>query len=118
MFSNMFLLFQLLLSYSSIFAKLLLTIYFFCAFLGCTRIQFLVPFLVPLALQASTSYMRPHNSGAEHVDFSKQDAHRNLVVASLPVKFPLSVFLPKVSGSNIHWTGCKSYLSYSLKSSN
>ncbi len=55
-------------------------------------IRFLVPFLVPLALRASTSYMRPHVSGTERVGFSKQDAHGNLVVASLPVNFPFSAF--------------------------
>ncbi len=64
----------------------------FCAFLGCMGIWFLVPFLVPLALQASTSYMRPHISGTECVGFLKQDARVNLVVASLPVNFPLSAF--------------------------
>jgi hypothetical protein len=31
---------------------------------------------------------------------------------------PISSFLPKVSGANVPWTECKSYLSYSLKSSN
>ncbi len=81
-------------------------------------IQFLVPFLIPLALQASTLYMRPHNSGTERVGFSKQDACGNLVVASLPVNFPFSTFLPKVSCANVRWTECESYLSYSLKSSN
>jgi hypothetical protein len=55
-------------------------------------IRFLFPFLVPLALQASTLYMRPHVSGTERVGFSKQDARGNLVVASLPVIFPLSAF--------------------------
>ncbi len=59
------------------------------SFLGCTGIQFLVPFLVPLALQASTSYMHPHVSGTECMGFSKQDAHGNLVV---PVNFPFSPF--------------------------
>jgi hypothetical protein len=54
--------------------------------------QFLIPFLIPLALRASTSYMRPHVSGTERVGFSKQDACRNLVVASLPVNFPLFAF--------------------------
>jgi hypothetical protein len=58
-------------------------------------IQFRVPFLVPLALQAGTSYMRPHNSGTERVGFSKQDARGNLVVASLLVIFPLSAFCPR-----------------------
>jgi hypothetical protein len=71
-----------------------------------------------LALQASTSSMRPHVSGTEPMGFSKQDARGNLVVASLLVNFPLSAFLPKVSGANVHWTARKSYLSYSLKSSN
>jgi hypothetical protein len=51
-------------------------------------IQFLIPFLVPLALQGSTSYMRPHISGTEGIGFLKQDAFR---------------LLPKVSGANIHW---------------
>jgi hypothetical protein len=55
-------------------------------------IQFLVPFLVPLALQASTLYMCPHNSDTELVGFSKKDARGNLVVASLTVNFPLSAF--------------------------
>jgi hypothetical protein len=55
-------------------------------------IQFLVPFLVPLALRASTSYMRPHVSGTERVSFLKQDARGNLVVASLQVNFPFSAF--------------------------
>ncbi len=36
--------------------------------------------------------MRPHISGTEHMGFSKQDAHGNLVVDSLPVIFPLSAF--------------------------
>ncbi len=49
-------------------------------------------FLVTLALQASTSYMPPHVSGTEGVGFLKQDAHGNLVVASLPVNFPFSAF--------------------------
>jgi hypothetical protein len=62
--------------------------------------------------------MRPHNSGTERMGFLKQDACGNLVVASLPVNFPLSAFLPKVSGANVRWTERKSYLSYSLKSSN
>jgi hypothetical protein len=81
-------------------------------------IRFLVPFLVPLALRASTSYMCPHNSGTERMGFSKEDARGNLVVASLPVNSPLSAFLPKVSGANVNWTERESYLSYSLKSSN
>jgi hypothetical protein len=46
----------------------------FCAFLGCTGIQFLILFLVPLALRASTLYMRPQNFGTECMGFSKQDA--------------------------------------------
>jgi hypothetical protein len=56
-------------------------------------IQFLIPFLVPLALQASTLYMGPHISGTERVGFLKQDACRNLVVDSLLVIFPLSPFV-------------------------
>jgi hypothetical protein len=55
-------------------------------------IRFLVPYLVPLALQASTLYMRPHVSGKERVGFSKQDTCGNLVVASLPVNFPFFAF--------------------------
>jgi hypothetical protein len=51
-------------------------------------IRILVPFLVPLALQGSTSYMRPHISGTERIGFSKQDAFR---------------LLPKVSGANVRW---------------
>ncbi len=55
-------------------------------------IQFLVPFLVPLALRACTLYMRPHVCGTERVGFSKQDARGNLIVASLLVNFPFSAF--------------------------
>ncbi len=55
-------------------------------------IQFLVLFLAPLALRASTLYMCPHISGTERMGFSKQDACGNLVVASLPVNFPLSAY--------------------------
>ncbi len=62
--------------------------------------------------------MRLHNFGTEFKGFSKQDARGNLEIASLPVNFPLSAFLPKVSGANVHWTERKSYLSYSLKSLN
>ncbi len=64
----------------------------FCSFLGCTGNQFFVPFLIPLALRASTLYMRPHVSGTECVGFSKQDTRGNLVVASLPVNFPFYAF--------------------------
>jgi hypothetical protein len=60
------------------------------------RIRFLVLFLIPLALQASTLYMRPHISGTERVGFSKQDARGNLVVASLPANFPLSAFCQRI----------------------
>jgi hypothetical protein len=51
-------------------------------------IQFLVPFLVLLALRAGTLYMRPHISGTERVGFLKQDAF---------------CLLPKVFGANVHW---------------
>jgi hypothetical protein len=51
-------------------------------------IQFLVLFLVPLALRAGTSYMRPHISGTERIGFLKQDAFRLLL---------------KVSEANVHW---------------
>ncbi len=51
-------------------------------------IQFLIPFLVPLALQAGTLYMRLHIFDTERVGFSKEDAFR---------------LLPKVSGANVHW---------------
>jgi hypothetical protein len=60
--------------------------------------------------------MRPHVSGTECVGFLKQDACGNLVVASLPVSFPFSAFLPKVSALNVHWTEHDSYLSFSQKS--
>jgi hypothetical protein len=55
-------------------------------------IQFLVPFLIPLVLRASTSYMCPHVSCTEHVGFSKQNTCGNLVVATLPVNFLFSAF--------------------------
>jgi hypothetical protein len=47
-----------------------------------------IPFLIPLALQGSTLYMRPHISGTERIGFSKQDAFH---------------LLPKVSGVNVRW---------------
>jgi hypothetical protein len=72
-------------------------------FLGCTGILFLIPFLVTSALRASTLYMRPHISSTECMGFLKQDAHRNLAVDSLPVKFSPSRLLPKVSGAIVHW---------------
>jgi hypothetical protein len=73
MFSHTFLLFLLLLSYSSTFAKSLL-INFFAPFLAAWESDFLCRFLGPLALQGSTLYMRPHVFGTERVDFLKQDA--------------------------------------------
>ncbi len=45
--------------FSHVSLILVATFLFLRAFLGCTGIRFLVPFLVPLALRASTSYMRP-----------------------------------------------------------
>ncbi len=51
-------------------------------------IQFLIPFLIPLALQSSTLYMPPHISGTECVGFLKQGTFR---------------LLPKVSEANVHW---------------
>jgi hypothetical protein len=49
-------------------------------------------FFVPLALQASTLYMRPHISGTERIGFAMKDAHGNLVEDSLPVIFPFFAF--------------------------
>ncbi len=60
--------------------------------------------------------MRPHVFGTERVGFSKQDARGNLVVASLPLNFPFSGFLLKVSAVNVHWTEQDSYFSSSLSS--
>ncbi len=94
------------------------TYYFFCAFLGCMGIPFLVPFLVPLALRASTSYMGPHVSGTECVGFSKQDARGNLVVASLPVNVPFSAFCQRFLVQKSVGLNTNSYLSFSQKSLN
>ncbi len=58
--------------------------------------------------------MCPHVSGTEHVGFSKQDARGSLVVASLPLNFPFTGFLLKVSAVNVRWTEQDSYLSSSL----
>jgi hypothetical protein len=87
MFFTCFSFFKMLLSYSSTFEKLLLT-NSFVPFLSCTGIRFLVPFLVPLALRGSTSYMHPHISGTECIGSLKQDAFR---------------LSPKVSEANVHW---------------
>jgi hypothetical protein len=91
MFSYTFLLFKLLLSNSSIFAKLLLT-YVFAPFLAAWESDFSSHFLIPLAHRDSTLFVHPHVSGTERLDFSKQDTQGNLVVDSLPVIFPLSAF--------------------------
>jgi hypothetical protein len=91
MFSHTFLLFWSLLSYSSIFVKLLLT-NFFVPFLAAQESDFSSCFLVPLALRGSTLYMHPHISGIEHEGFLKQDTPGNLVADSLPVIFSLSAF--------------------------
>ncbi len=77
--------------FSSIFAKTLLT-NFFVPFLAARESDYSSHFLLPLALWAGTSYMRPHISGTECVGFPKQDTRGNLVVDSLPVIFPLSAF--------------------------
>ncbi len=61
--------------------------------------------------------MRPHVPGAERMGFSKQDARGNLVVASLPLNFPFSGFLLKVSALNVRGIEQDSYFS-SLLSSN
>ncbi len=61
--------------------------------------------------------MHPHVSGTKRVGFLKQDARGNLVVASLPMNFTFSAFLPKVSALNVHWTEHDSYLFFSQKSS-
>ncbi len=58
--------------------------------------------------------MRPHVSGTECVGFLKQDACGNLVVGSLPLNFPFSGILLKVSAVNVQWTEQDSYLSSSL----
>ncbi len=58
--------------------------------------------------------MCPHVSGTERVGFLKQDACGNLVVAALPLNFPFSGFLLKVSAVNVRWTEQDSYLSSSL----
>ncbi len=63
-----------------------------CPFLAARESDFLSCFLVPMALQASTLYMRPHISGRECMGFSKQDTRGNLLVDSLLVIFPLSTF--------------------------
>jgi hypothetical protein len=91
MFCHTFLLSLLLLSYSSIFTKSLLS-YFLAPLSAAQESNFLFRFLVPLALQASTSYMCPHISGTECMGFSNQDIRGNLEVESLPVIFPLSAF--------------------------
>ncbi len=48
--------------FSHVSLILVVTFLFLRAFLGCTGIRFLILFLVPLALRASTLYMRPHVS--------------------------------------------------------
>ncbi len=59
--------------------------------------------------------MRPHVSGTERVGFSKEDAHENLVVASLQASFSPFQTLRKASAVNVRWTEHDSYLSFSQK---
>jgi hypothetical protein len=63
-------------------------------------IQFLVPFLVPLALQGSTLYVRPHISGTERVGFSKQDTPKKpgsgLTTSDLSPTFLRDISLAKL----------------------
>jgi hypothetical protein len=74
-----------------IFVQLLLTS-FVMSFLAAWESDFLSHFLIHLALKGSMSYVRPNDSGAERMVFSKQDACGNLVVDSVPVFFPISAF--------------------------
>jgi hypothetical protein len=90
-FSHVFL---ILVATSSIFAKSLLTNF--------------------LALVQRTCAPMFLEQNMERMGFLKQDARGNLVVASLPLNFPFSGFLLKVSAVNVHWTEQDSYLSSSL----
>ncbi len=73
------------------FAQLLLTS--FCApFSAARKSNFLSRFLIPLAIQGSTLYLRPHVSGTERIVFLKQDATKTLVLDSVPIFFPISAF--------------------------
>ena len=110
MFSHMYLLFQLLLSYSCIFAKSLLT-NFFAPSLAAWKFDFLSCFLVPLALQADTLYMHPQYFW--HRTHGFLIARRSWKPGSRLTTGEFSPFrlLPKVSGANVHWTEHNSYLS-------
>jgi hypothetical protein len=116
MCSHMFLLFLLLLSYSSIFAKSLLT-NFFAPFSAAWESDILSHFLYPWHSKLVRRTCAPMFL-AQNVWVSRSKTLVGLVVASLPVNFTLFRLLPKVSGVNDHWTEHESYLSYSLKSSN
>ncbi len=83
MFSHMFLLFQLLLSYSSIFAKSLLTIFLRLSWLHGN------PISCPLSHTIGTPSQYVVHAPPY---FWHKDARGNLVVASLPVNFPFSAF--------------------------
>ncbi len=71
---------------------------FFAPFSAAQESNFLSHFLVPLALQGSTSYMRPYVSGTEHKGFLKQDSRR-VTTGNLTA---FCLFL-KVSHANVHW---------------
>ncbi len=114
MFSHMFLLFQSLLSYSSIFAKLLLTIFF----LRLSRLHG-----NPISCPVSPTIGTP-SQYIVHVPPYFWHRMRGFLEArcswepcsSLTTgEFSTFCLLLKVSGANVRWTECKSYLSYSLK---
>jgi hypothetical protein len=63
-------------------------------------------------------YMHPHVSGTECVGFLKARHSWEPGSSFTTGESYLFPLLLKVSGANIHWTKHKSYLSYSLKSSN
>ncbi len=66
-------------------------------------IQFLVPFLLPLALRAGMLYVRPHVSGTEHIGYF--EARHSWEPGSRLTTGEFSPFRlsPKVSGANLHW---------------
>ncbi len=66
-------------------------------------IQFLVPFLIPLALRASAPYIRPHVSGTERMGFSKQKRLWEPGSRLTTGEFSPFCLLLNVSCANVHW---------------
>jgi hypothetical protein len=119
MFSLMFLLFMLLLSYSSIFAKLLLTNFFtpFSAARGSNfSSRFLYHWHSKLVRHTCAPMFLAQNKRGGGVLEARCSCEPGSSLT--PGEFSPFCLLLKVSGANVCWTERESYISYSKKSLN